>query len=390
MLKRLLMIVIGSLLLCSCARLTDPRVIADVPVSGGKNPVDWAPDGRRLLYIHPENVFGPAMLLDLDQPDQPKPLTKTPTHSLAFSQDGQSFAYVGDHPGPGRPESTVFVQSLAGGEPVDLFPDGGSVHGVSGAIFVDRWLDERTLAYIEGMGTGVRALWLVDVPTRKMLLPVSTDYVATEFTWTKDGSRVAGQLGGGPPHFWLWDRPSGEFIKPASPLPGTAQWFEAWAPDGRSVLFTAWTGGIPYWDRTAVATLYRWHLADSRVEKVAEHAGRADTSGDYRVFIHFGERPTLMVTRAADGQTVWSEPLGKWERPADGPPRWPSRPLLQNGYIAYAHGDGAWYVSPLERRAPKALVKGSDLQLQWSPDARHLSVLGGDPARLRVLVNPAR
>lgn len=197
--KRLLMVCLMGLVLCGCA-LTSARpakIVADLPAFANRKTVDWAPDGRRLLYIRPENPFGPAMLLDLDQPDQPKAVTETQTRSLGFGPDGRSFAYVGAHPGPKRPESTIMVGSLAGGEPVDLFPGGGAVHGVSGALFVDRWLDERTLAYTEGMGTGVRALWLVDVPNRKMLLPDSTDYVATEFIWTTDGSRVARQLGGG-------------------------------------------------------------------------------------------------------------------------------------------------------------------------------------------------
>lgn len=377
--RRLLWLMV-CLLLAGCVRTSSPpQPVAEAPADFAA----WVPDGRSLLY---GTRNGPVMQLNLDRPEQPVTVTTVPTFSL--TTDGKSIAYVSGHQGPQRLESTIYVQSLAGGDPVDLFAGTTAIHGVSGVLRVDRWVDANTLAYYEAMGTAVRQLWLIDVPSRRVLLPESIDYAATTFTWTADGSRVAGQWSGGPANFWLWDRVNGTFIKPTSPLPGEQQHFEAWAPDNQSVLFTAWSGGFAYWDLTASATLYRWHLDDGRVEKVAENAGLAGWSGPYITYVQFGERPELVVT--ADGKQRWSEPLGKLPPQGDGPPPWPQRPLLQAEYIAFAHLDGQWYVSPLGARSPHPLAKGHELQVQWAPDARHLGVLGDDPVRLQVFVNPVR
>ncbi|HYF91356.1 MAG TPA: hypothetical protein VD969_03815 [Symbiobacteriaceae bacterium] len=208
------------------------------------------------------------MLLDLDRPDQPRGVTAAPAYSLAFSPDGHSFAYVADRPEQGRPVRTVYVQPVTGGEPVDLFEGTTAIHGVSGSIFVDRWVDEHTLAYTEGMGTGALELWLVNVPSREMLLPASVDYMATSFIWTAE--------------------------------------------------------------------------------------------------------------------------LGRLQDLPDDPPQWPVPPLVQGELVAFARANGHWYVSPLAHRAPHPLAKGRGLQLLWAPDARHIALIGGDPIRLQVQVNPAQ
>ncbi|HWI64114.1 MAG TPA: hypothetical protein VNT75_19930, partial [Symbiobacteriaceae bacterium] len=120
--KRIVALVAAAFLSgCSATQpaASPARVVADLPPAVS---VAWAPDGQSLLYApFGQDGFGPAMRLSLDRPDGPETVTTAPTHSLAVSPDGQSLAYVCAHQGAQRRESSICVQPLPKGEPVDLF-----------------------------------------------------------------------------------------------------------------------------------------------------------------------------------------------------------------------------------------------------------------------------
>ncbi|MFZ5818086.1 MAG: hypothetical protein ACOY93_22775 [Bacillota bacterium] len=398
-------ILLSAILLVSgCARPAGPppepgkarpapgvRLVASHPLQPGPindpeaSPTAWAPSGGRLLYTAPleGSRIGQVMLLDLNRPDSPVEVSRGEGREPRWSPDGRAVVYLG----PREQEITFYRQEPADGEPVDLLPGEQVRRGMTGVKGQHRWLEPDLLAYREHMGTGIGELRLLKVPDRA-LLPIPR-LAATGFRWSPDGWRVAGQLHGGPPTFWVWDRTTAALIEPGDPLPGTYQWFEAWSPDGQALLFSAWTGDLPYSERSDRPLLYRWDLRSGRVEEIAEGAAAAVWAGEQIAFLRLGEKLTLTLVDAAALTPHWSADLGSL--PPDRLPalRVALRPLITGGYIAYADTAWQWRVTPLAKHKPRALLEGERVGVEFSPDARHLAVREqGENARLLVLENP--
>lgn len=322
----------------------------------------WAPTRRQLLYPGPEP--GTIMQVDPTRPTEPGLASSAPALQAAFSPDGRTLAFIG--------RQEVRLQSEAGTVSIGL-----PRKGTSGAFFLSAWLDDRTLALEEHMGSGVQELRLLDTATQQLTDPAGAPLAATFFTWAPARDKLIGQ---GPAAFWVWDRATGKRLSPAAKLPGQSQWFEAWAPDGAALLFTAWAGGFPYADLRGV-TLYRWDLATGAVTKVADQAALAAWAGPYIAYVRLGEPLTLVVTR--DGQELWTEPLGTLPPDRRQDLQWWYRPVpVGTNALAFHRADGWWTLSPLDRRAPRPLVQGAQVALAPSPEGEYLAVLDG--ARLRV------
>lgn len=245
------------------------------------------------------------MLLNLAQPTQPAQATAVPSGSVVWSPDRNSIAYTTTRPrGDGLLE-TIFAKKLAEGNSVDLLPDEMAVQSVSTSKEISGWFPDGEIAYHEHKGPGVQQLFLLNVENRKLFSP--DKLVAAWFAWSESGERVAGQQQSS---FWLWDRKERRFLTPKT-LPGSHQWFEAWSPEGRFVVFTAWNRNEGYGKPGARPALYRLSVESGDVEKVDENAGLAALSGDLIAYVKFGERLTLVVAKASGGKTLWTDDLGE-------------------------------------------------------------------------------
>lgn len=379
------------------ATVRTPQVVAEVPAEGfaenlpGHLPVAWEPDGHRLLYVGAGSGAdqpGGILLLDLTLPGPPPQVAPWPARGAAWGPDGRWLAYTSSRTDPAEDfvPQTIYLQRLDGGDPVDLLPGELAVRSTSTAKQLHGWVDFTTLAYEEHMGTGIQQLFLVDTSTRKLI--ATPDLLATFFTWAPDGQRVAGQLWGGPPQFWVWDRSTGRFMTPTAPLPGAYQWFEAWADDGRSLLFTAWDG-LPY-EQTARPTLYRLDLEQGSYTKVVDNAALAAWSEEGLAYVQWGEPLTLTVAGAADLSVRWTTDLGT---PA--PAVWQDlpfwyRPTFAGPYLAFRTLADQWQVSLAARPEVRTLYTGAGAAWSWPADGKYVALLTntGPEARLQVVGNP--
>jgi hypothetical protein len=279
------------------------------------------------------------MLLDLNRPERPILVTTEPAGDVVWSPDHTQIAYTAARPYNGRTVATIHTKPLAGQEPVDVLPGDLAMKSVSTGKEIHGWFDPTTLAYHEHMGASVQQLFL-DNPEKGELLPTES-LMASSFIWSEYGQRVAGQMSGGPAHFWLWDREQKRFRTPKV-LPGVYQWFEAWAPDGR----------------TAMA------------------------------YVQFAPKLTLVVTRARDGAVAWSDDLGERSKIEAKP--WEYRPAIATTFVGYRTADDEWRVSPIHRKESRVLFAGPADAAQWSPFGRYLAVSRpvGQGVRLQVLENP--
>lgn len=373
------------------------HVLADVPACGfpenwpGEGLPAWAPDGRSLLYTGPgQNLkqYGPAMLLDLNTPEQPRPVSDRIARDPAWRPDGQSIAFVSPREDPGQSFEpfTIYLQRLGGGKAIDLLSGDLAIQSVSTSKYIHRWVDE-TLLYEEHMGTGIQQLFLLNTVTKEPV--TSLDLHATFFIWSADGNRVAGQIDGAiPRHFWLWDRRFSKSLQPAEPLPGEEQYFDAWLDDGSSALFTAWEGGFTYEEKVGTPALYRLDVEQGRFRKMADNATLAAWSGDMIAYVKWESELNLVIARAGDGKVLWEENLGVLPDEAVRNLR-EYRPTFAGPYLCYRTTGDEWRVSTKERKDSRTIYVGKEVGLSWSPDGRYVALQeNGTPARLRVVENP--
>jgi hypothetical protein len=278
---------------------------------------------------------------------------------------------------------TIFAKNLAGGKPVDLLPGEMAIQSVSTSKEIYGWFADGELAYHEHKGLGVQQLFLLNVEQRQLF--TQDKLIATWFAWSESGECVAGQQ---PLSFWLWDRKERRFLTPKR-LPGNQQRFEAWSPDGRSVLFTAWDRNEGYGQPGARPTLYRLSVESGDVEKVDENAGLAALSGDLMAYVKFGERLTLVVAKASGGQVLWTDDLGELSKVEAKLP-WGDQPTIASTFVGYRTVDDEWRVSPHVRKESRLMFRGPATTAQWSPFGRYLAVhkWHGNEAHLQVLENP--
>lgn len=374
----------------------DTQLLADLPAEFYSLParmdsrLPWSPNGRHLLYVGPEQpptTGGPLMLLDLSQPTRPRPISPGIIGNAAWHPSGQSFAFTTARLVPAEGFRTTIYQMGTGADrPTELVTTGV---GPGTEAVLQRWLDDQTLAFDQNLGTGLRRLMLFDTKRGEASDP---SLGATDYRWEPIGEQVAGQLfiWPAPPYFWLWNRRTGKFVfqpnRAQGRLPGSSQFFEAWSPAGRYVLFTAW-------DRFAYApdatpTLYRLDLETGQVTKVADNAAFAAWSGDWITYVAVGPRLTLTVTRARDNQVLWSDDLGV--RPTEnGDSPWVFRPLFADPYLIYRTVGNEWRVARADDGAKRTFYRGDPGHLSISPDGRHIALIHQNQApRLLVIRNP--
>lgn len=199
-----------------------PVVLAELPSAPtslhrpGKGLPAWGTDAAQLLYLGKEREL---RLLRLDAPGRPEIVAYPPTSDGIPGPAGDSVIYVGARASPDEPAAamTLFSRGGAAG-PVDLLPGEAAIHGTSTVKHIHRWITS-ILAFEEHLGTGASQLFLLDIDSKRLI--DTPRLAATFFLWSRDGNRLAGQWAGGPPHFWLWDRTTGQVIA-TGPLPGAS------------------------------------------------------------------------------------------------------------------------------------------------------------------------
>jgi hypothetical protein len=372
------------------AGASQPRVVREltnlIPVPSFPR---WAPGDARLLYESHDpsgTAFGIPTTLDVAAGTDPQPVGQMASFTQpALSPDGRQVALTGRRIEPdGSEATTIYLEGPGGEAPTDLLPGNQAKLGVSGTKFLLGWIDDRTLAFEEHMGSGLQALELVDTTTRK-LLPLPEQLVATFFHLAPGARRVAGQVYGGPARFWVWDFDANQYLMPAAPLPGQFQWAEGWAGDD-TLLFTAWTE-YPFAEEAHTATLYGWNLKTGSITKLADDTVMAAATARYVASVRVMPRPTLAVAELG-GKVLWEEDLGALPI---GSAIWAFRPQVSERYVAYKHANGQWRLSPLAAKNPVAVPPGppADTAVSLSPGGQYLTVLQHDiPAKLLILANP--
>lgn len=263
----------------------------------------WAPDGSRLAF------FSADGLQVAEAPSfEPRAVAEGFSGvTLLGGNTGPLWSLQGDRiaftapttlPGEDWQPLSVWLIKADGTDLLDLLPGENAVLSVSTAKILIEWLDEGTLAFGEHVGTGVDALYLLNVDSGELTpVAVTEDSIfgfmcGTVYYFSpEDKETVASECWGrGLPEITLLDLDSGL----SKELPGEWEAFEDWAPDGSAFLFTRWESEIGEEPSPIVSQpvdLYLWDLQEDEARLLAPNASWASWSPDGRTaaFYLFGE-----------------------------------------------------------------------------------------------------
>ncbi len=313
--------------------------------------------------------------LEVEPPASPgyQPLTGGCARSIAWGPNG-CVAFVAARDEEFTPETVYLRYFGVTGNPfktIDLLPGDLARHGVSKTKVVHGWLDDRTLAYEEHMGTGVQKLGLVDTST---YAPIECpELLAFSFHWQPGGSLLLGDMNG-PAGFWIWDRASGKYVLESSrSLSDGIQRFQAWGPAAKtagSVFFSA--SAEEELDRNVDlhSDLYEYDLKTRSCTKIANDAGPAEQAGGVLAYVKLSSPLTLVVKDLARGTVLWEQDLGALA-PPDSIKRF--KPVMCDGYVLYRTSKGEWWLSPTLAKQPVLLAGASRGPEATAPPSASLS-----------------
>lgn len=257
----------------------------------------WSPDGQSLAHMTNDGIW----IVEAPDFQRPRRLIRKghcaagscPGQQLSWSPDGKKLAFMDSRPGDGW--STIWVADANGSHVRDLLPPGAPFIVVgSRAVGISGWLSNREIAFYLHCGTGCVSLNKIDVEsgTYRHFCTGSLDGA---YYWapTRDQAVSEMHLGG----LSLIKREAGELISDATSsskecreviegctykedkMQGEEYRFDAWAPDGKRVLYTGWLCSQgPVID--SQANLYLWVIDSSQREQLVPNAGWAAWSPD--------------------------------------------------------------------------------------------------------------
>ena len=264
---------------------------------------DWSPDGQALVLASGKSASGSLdyNLLVARAPDfTPQRLTAQDGHQPRWSPDGEWIAFVSRRQTDNHQPETIWLVRADGSDLRDLLPGERAIRSVSGAKYLDLWLDEKTLIFADPCGTGCKRLAALDTVTGE-----TQDFSVSgaRYRWSPSRDKYIAIEGGGVPQTSLWERTnSGSWRETPLPRPGE---FYAWSPDGKVFLFSHWPWkpgqGPPYAVTSHVPALYVWDVAQSQAQELFSGVYRGAWSPD-------GERIAFFLL----GEPVYDEERRLW------------------------------------------------------------------------------
>ncbi|MBI2954962.1 MAG: zf-HC2 domain-containing protein [Chloroflexi bacterium] len=241
------------------------------PPDIGRWSLDWSPGAQALAYASKDGVFI-ARAPDFTPVRLAQQIGTTPL----WSTDGKFVAFSGFCQDGDAGVGTVWLAAADGSSVRDLLPGDKAKLSVSTNKLLVAWVDERTLSYAEGIGTGVAALATVDVQNGEVKAITARPYpesqfpkvAASQYNWSPNRRFVvADAWGRGLPTSTLLDLSNGTG-SPLTSLGGPTpdyqrffQQFRSWAPDSQSFVYAQWPEADKPWpilDQSP--TLYLWDM----------------------------------------------------------------------------------------------------------------------------------
>jgi len=372
----------GQLAYVQSGRLTivgpdgSATVVAETGVPHEFRPVDWSPDGHRLLYLTErnarweyhvwENPTGQTLHLDQDVPGFPP--EGDGFSGRAWSPDGERLLFWAWQPD----ESGVWV--------VDV--EARSLSRVADGFRIVRatWVDTSTILYQEHHGTWTERLRLVSIanPLEPLTDTLDGEWASGLYSLSPDRRYLAGIEWSDEPNRRLWVAPlpgHPPLTLPAQPT-ATAPLASAplWSPDGRWIAYGAQAAADPANDQVYGVVVDTTGVSPTRViPGLFPRAWSPDSrmlAGPTCQSFNCGLAVTgvftdRVTTIAADGQVhlwhlAWSPQGVHLAYSLTGPDADPGGLVL-------------WDRSTGERRLWMAGSEAAPFtDLQWSPDGCHL------------------
>jgi Tol biopolymer transport system component len=264
---------------------------------------DWSPDGQVLAFASGKSASQSSdyHLWVARAPDFAlQRLTEQDGHQPRWSPDGEHVAFVSCRRTGDRQPETIWLVRADGSDLRDLLPGEKAIRSVSGAKFIEHWLNEKTLIFADHCGTGCRRLVALDTRTGETQdFPLG----GAQYRWAPSRDKYVAIAGGGIPQTSLWERiDSGAWRETLLPRPSE---FYAWSPDSRAFLFSHWPWeagqGPPYAVTSHVPMLYVWNVAQGQAKELFSGAYQGAWSPD-------GERIAFFLL----GEPVYDEELRLW------------------------------------------------------------------------------
>lgn len=353
-----------------------PQLLMEVPAAPfpahipGEGVPAWSRDSRHLAFSTPDGLS----VLQLNGVVALRKVNDRPSFDPAWSPDGSRIAYVGERPNRQR---SVYLQAIPDGASVDLLPSDLSLYGIKEISNIDMWLDVNTLAFEAFVGSGLKALFLMDVSSGEFLPTPQLITTVQGFVWSKDGKLVAGQTPTVRRSFWIWNRERNTVMEPTIALPGKHQVVEAFFDGGQKVLFSSWDGTFPYTGQAPVG-LYEMDLNSGQVTEISRGAALAASSDGLVAYVRFGQRPELVVQDLVKGRIRWTEDLGKVTAKFTGSPTL-YRPQFFGRFVVYRTLTEEWQISEGTRKDTHTIYRGREATVSVSPNGRYTTVLDNLP-----------